>query len=91
MKTLKIIEAKYIKDYTLKLTFSDNKEIHLDFLNFLESSKHPDVKKYLDIKKFKSFSLDNGELMWGNFDLLFPMVDLYNGKIMKHDTEAKRK
>jgi len=91
MKTLSINKVKYIKDYTLLLTFSDKKEIQIDFRSFLESAKHPDITKYLDLKKFKSFTLENGELMWGDFDLIFPIADLYRGDIARKNQDEKRK
>ncbi len=91
MKTISIIKVKYLKDYTLLLNFSDGKEVQISFQDFLESAKHPDIKKYLDLKKFKSFTLDNGELMWGDFDLIFPIADLYKGDISGKKQEEKRK
>ncbi len=91
MKTLKIINVKYLKDYTLLLTFSDEKEVEINFHDFLESAKHPDITKYRDLKKFKSFTVENGELMWGDFDLIFPIADLYKGDIVRKNQERKRK
>ena len=74
---LKITRVKHICDFTLLITFSDGKTNEVDFEPFLKSSLHPEVKKYLDQKKFSNFSLKNGDLMWGDFDLIFPITDLY--------------
>ncbi|HEY3875960.1 MAG TPA: hypothetical protein VGM92_10820, partial [Candidatus Kapabacteria bacterium] len=48
---------------------------------FLRDSTHPDVKKYLDVRNFKAYHIEYGDLMWGDFDLIFPIIELYQGKI----------
>lgn len=82
-KYLKIARAEHVEANTLRLSFSDGKQQVVDFKPFLKSSHHPDIKKYLDVRKFKKFHLEDGELMWGDYELLFPIMDLYvnrNGK-----------
>ena len=79
---LKIIDAKYIGSFTLRLKFSDGRCHEVDFQPFLENSAHPDVRKYLNQKKFKNYSLKDGELMWGDFDLIFPVADLYKKSVI---------
>ena len=81
--TLKILEVEYIHDYTLKLLFSDGMKKLVNFKPFLENAKHPEIKKYLYLKNFKKYNLENGDLMWGDFDLIFPIIDLYKNKIIK--------
>ncbi len=80
---LKILKAEYMGGYVLKLFFSEGCERTIDFSSFLENSSHPEIKKYLSIKRFKSYKLENDDLMWGDFDLIFPINDLYAGKIGK--------
>jgi hypothetical protein len=80
-KIIKIISVTYLHDYILKINFLDGKVCEVNFFNFLNSSTNPDIKSFLDINKFKSYTLKNGELMWGDFDLLFPIQDLYRGQI----------
>lgn len=79
---LKIISAKYIEKYKLLIVYSDGKEQIIDFGPFLLTSQHPEIQKYLNLKKFKKFTLSEGDLMWGDFDLIFPIMDLYNNKIL---------
>ena len=82
MKQLISIQtAKYLKDYKTALKFNDNKENIVDFESFIIHSQHPDVKKYKDIKLFKKFNLEHGDLEWNDYDLVFPVYDLYKGKI----------
>jgi hypothetical protein len=80
-KELKIDSAKYLSDYTIQIKFSDGKERIVDFKPFLSKSLHPAIKKYLDENMFSNFSLIDGNLNWNEYDLIFPISDLYNGKI----------
>jgi hypothetical protein len=78
---LKINSAKYLSDYAIRIRFSDGKEKLVDFKPFLSKSLHPSIKKYLDENKFSNFSLTDGNLNWNDYDLIFPISDLYNGQI----------
>jgi hypothetical protein len=78
---LKIDSAKYLSDYVIRIRFSDGNEKLVDFKPFLSKSLHPSIRKYLDENKFSNFSLMNGNLNWNDYDLIFPISDLYNGKI----------
>jgi len=78
---IKIINAKFLEKYKLKISYSDGTEQIVDFEPFLRHSQHPEVQKYLNAQKFKNFTLSDGDLMWGDFDLIFPIMDLYENKI----------
>lgn len=78
---LKIDSAKYLSDYAIRIKFNDGNERLIDFKPFLSKSLHPSIKKYLDENKFSEFSLTNGNLNWNDYDLIFPISDLYEGKI----------
>ena len=80
-KELKIDSAKYLSDYVIRIKFNDGNEKIVDFKPFLSKSVHPAIKKYLDENKFSNFSLINGNLNWNDYDLIFPLSDLYSGKI----------
>ena len=47
----------------------------------IDLSTHPDIKKYKDRKLFQKFNLDYGEIQWNDYELAFPIYDLYEGKI----------
>jgi hypothetical protein len=79
---LKIDSAKYLKDYKIWIKFNDGEEKLVDFKPFLSKSLHPSIKKYLDEKIFSNFSLINGNLNWNDYDMIFPISDLYDGKIV---------
>ena len=78
---LKIDSAKYLSDYVIRIKFSDGADKLVDFKPFLSKSLHPSIKKYLDEKRFSDFSLKDGNLNWNDYVLIFPIWDLYNGKI----------
>jgi hypothetical protein len=57
---LKIISAEYIKDYKIKLVFSDKKERIINFEYFLEQARNPMTRKFLKINEFKNFKIEYG-------------------------------
>lgn len=78
---LKIDSAKYLSDYAIRIKFSDGKEKLVDFKTSLSKSLHPSINKYLDEQKFSNFSLTDGNLNWNDYEMIFPISDLYNGRI----------
>ena len=80
---LSIMNAEYIKGYKIKLTFSDNKEKTINFEPFLNRSRNPMTRKYLDINEFKKFKLEYGDLIWNDYELCFPIIDLYEDNLVK--------
>ena len=78
---LNINEANYIDEYKIHLKFSDGKESTVDFKPFIFSSQHPDIKKYQDKSLFKNFDLEYGEIQWNDYELAFPIYDLYQDRI----------
>ena len=73
--------ARYIGDYAIRVYFSDGFNRLVDFKPFLETSLHPSIRKYLDEAKFKEYQIVDGNLNWNDFDLIFPVYDLYEGKL----------
>ena len=76
-----ILEARYLSDYKIQIIFSDGLEKIIDFKMFLSNSLHPDIKKYLDKDVFSQFSVLDGNLNWNDYDLIFPVADLYEGNL----------
>ena len=89
-KIIKLISVTYLKEFKLNLIFADGVSQLVDFKPFLESSSHAEVKKYLNLKKFKKFNFENNELMWGDFDLIFPIIDLYENNLIRNAQDKKR-
>jgi hypothetical protein len=80
-KIFEVKEAEFEGSYKLTLFFSDGTSQLVDFRPFLEKSQHPSIRKYLDSKKIKNFKIIDGNLNWNDYDLIFPIADLYKGKI----------
>ena len=78
---IEIKSVRYIWDYAIRIFFSDGSNKLVDFKPFLESSVHPSIRKYLDETKFKDYQIVDGNLNWNDYDLIFPIEDLIEGKI----------
>ena len=78
---IEIKSAKYIGDFAIRITFNDGSNRLIDFKPFLESSLHPSIRKYLKVNKFLQFKIVGGNLNWNDYDLIFPIDDLYKGNI----------
>ena len=72
-----IVRAEQVADYQLKLWFSDGVERTVDFGPFLRSSHNPLIRVYLDPAKFADFRVEDGDLIWDDYGLCFPVADLY--------------
>jgi hypothetical protein len=82
VNTVRVVKARHTDSHRLYVEFSDGKSQSVDFGNFLKNSQHPEIRKFLDPKKFKQFSVRDGDLMWGDFDLIFPIMDLYDNNLV---------
>ena len=80
---LEITSAEYIKDYKIRLIFSDRKERIINFKPFLEQARNPMTRKFLDINEFKKFKIEYGDLVWNDYEMCFPIIDLYEDNILK--------
>ncbi len=78
---IEVKSAQYIGDFAIRIYFSDGINRLVDFKPFLESSLHPSIRKYLDEPKFKEYQIIDGNLNWNDYDMIFPIDDLYHGKV----------
>ena len=78
---VEIVKANYLDNFKIQLLFSDNKEQIIDFEVLKKKDRNPMTKKYSDLDNFKNFKLDYGDLNWNDYEMCFPVWDLYNGKI----------
>ena len=79
---MKVVKASYLDGYRLQIFFKNGKMSTVDLRRFLEERPHPQYNKYRDIKLFKKFRIENGNVVWGkNWDLIFPVAQLYEGRI----------
>ena len=83
MSRIHITNATYAGNLSVNLRFSDDTMQTVNVGDFIRRHPHPQYNKYLDERKFNRFCIENGNIVWGkNWDLIFPLEQLYSGKIM---------
>jgi hypothetical protein len=78
---IEIVSVVYVNGYKLEITFNDDHVQVVDFEPFLRGSLNPLIRKYLDPVQFQQFTVENGDLQWNDFDLCFPIADLYENRL----------
>ena len=78
---LEITEAEYVSEYKIRLTFDDGIVRVVDFGPFLANARNPDTTDYRDLRRFKRFRVEDGDLIWRDLQMIFPVMDLYTGEI----------
>lgn len=81
-QVISVEKVDHIGDFKLKLEFNDKTRQIVDFYPFLSHSLNPLIRKYLSPKEFSQFQIDEGDLEWNDYDLCFPIADLYENRIM---------
>jgi hypothetical protein len=81
LTAINIVTADQAGDFSIHLKFDDSAEQTVDFKPFLSHALHPDIRAWLDPACFATFRLEYGELVWGDYDLCFPVIDLYRNQI----------
>jgi len=84
---INIVGAKYMEGYRIRLEFEDGSFQEINFKTFLVESLHPEIRAFLDLEKFMGFRLEYGDLVWGDYELCFPISDLYDNKILPRHSE----
>jgi len=78
---ISIASARYIGDFAIRIFFNNGFNRLVDFKPFLESALHPSIRKYLNEDIFRKFQIVDGNLNWNDYDLIFPIEDLYEGRL----------
>ena len=86
---LNIVRAESTGGCRLSLVFDDGATQTIDFEPFLLAASHPAIRAYLDPKHFASYRIEHGDLVWGDYDLCFPVGDLYLNQILLPAGEKK--
>ncbi len=79
---INITSVQQVGDYALHLSFDEGTAQTVDFKPFISPSRHPDIRAYLDPARFAAYRIEYGELVWGDYDLCFPIADLYQNRLM---------
>lgn len=82
LKPILVNDAVYVKDNTLLISFNNGQKREVDFSNFFASNDISYLNKYKSATNFKKFKIEDGNVVWGkDWDLIFPIEQLYLGKI----------
>ena len=81
-QVISVEKVNHIGDFKLELEFNDKTRQIVDFYPFLSGSLNPLIRKYLSPKEFAKFEIDQGDLEWNDYDLCFPIADLYENRIV---------
>ena len=83
MSELSVKSARHIKSHILEIEFSNGHKQDVDFAPFIFSSGHPDYDKYKKESEFIKFEIIDGNINWDDYTMIFPIEDLYTGKLIK--------
>jgi len=78
---IEIKTATYIGNFAIRIDFKDGISQCVDFKPFLNSALHPAIQKYSDEAKFQQFAISDGNLNWNDYEMIFPLEELYKGQI----------
>ena len=81
-QVISVEKINQLSDFKLELEFNDKTRQVIDFYPFLSRSLNPLIRKYLSPEEFSKFEIDEGDLEWNDYDLCFPIADLYENKIV---------
>ena len=64
---LYIVRAEYAGDVSLHIFFSDGTSQTVDFKPFILANPHPQYNRYIEPKNFKKFTIEHGNVVWGDY------------------------
>ena len=85
-----VVDALWVSGYILRISFSDGFSHPVDFEPFLSASMQPEIRAYLDVDRFKAFSISFGNLIWDDYTMCFPLADLYSGSVADFEESHRR-
>jgi hypothetical protein len=91
---MRVVQAKYINEYKIRILFSDGVCKSVDFAPFLKTAKHVFIP-LKDIDYFKKFIVDDITLSWPNdadFDpeLLYEMGEIISSTNQNSSTRHRK-
>ena len=81
VEVIEIESATYIGNFVICINFNNGVRQRIDFKPFLNKALHPSIQKYLNESKFQQFAISDGNLNWNDYEMIFPLEELYNGEI----------
>jgi hypothetical protein len=88
---LQVKKAQFLRDKILYISFSNGQDREVDFSSFLNDTSIPSyLKIYKSEELFRNFRIEEGNVVWGeDWDLIFPVEQLYSGKIVPFKNSQK--
>ncbi len=83
MSALFVKNAKHVTSHILDVEFSNGESRIVDFAPFIFSAGHPDYERYKTEAGFLTFKIEDGNLNWDDYTMIFPVEDLYSGKLIR--------
>jgi hypothetical protein len=74
---VEVVHAERVGAYRIDLEFSDGHRSLVDFEPFLSGSLNVETHQFLDSDKFGTFRIEWGNLVWDDYEMCFPIEDLY--------------
>jgi len=85
---ISITSASSLGGYRLRIRFTDGHICDINFEPFLRSSRHAAILKFLEPELFSAYRIEWGNLVWGDYDLCFPLEDLYENALAESPLQA---
>lgn len=76
-----IVQVVEVGDFALRLTFSDGHASVVSFEPFLRRALNPQTRRFADRARFRSYTLRDGNLVWGDYEMCFSIEQLYGGSV----------
>ena len=76
-----IVKVKHVTEHTLEIFFDNGHVSIVDFYQFIFNN--PVYVAYRDLEYFLGYKLENGNINWHDFDMIFHIKSLYNNSICK--------
>ena len=81
-KDLMVMKAEYLKDFQIRLFFSNGESKVIDFLPLFSVYVKGEFTKYFSPERFRKFIVKNGNIYWGrNEDVIFPVNLLLKSRL----------
>lgn len=82
MARIMITEAHSVGNLTIEMKFNDNTIQCVNIGDFIHAHPHPQYDKYMGEHEFQKFTIDDGNIVWGeDWNPIFPVEQLYAGAI----------
>jgi CO dehydrogenase/acetyl-CoA synthase beta subunit len=75
-----IKNVKHITNYKLKIEFDNGTLKTINLETFMKNNKHPIIKRFAEIEKFKEVRVEDGTICWGNNEFDINPISIYKGK-----------